>query len=471
MPRRKHYNLLFIDDDKKILKQLEKIAEENRWTYLTITTGREALEHLDRFQFDVVVVELSIPSLSGLQILEWMRTQPSHSEVIIITKKASVDTAVKALKLGAFDYLTKPFEAIEKVSFCIRHALEKHDLVRRMQKFKLDASSDEEGEFESIIGKSPPMQAVYEMIRHVSSSQSNVLIQGESGTGKELVARTIHRSGPRRSKPFVVINCSAMPETLLESELFGHTKGSFTGAIANKEGLFKIANGGTVFLDEIGEIPLAVQVKLLRVLQEGEIRPLGDTESRYVNVRVIAATNKDLQELTSQGKFREDLYYRLNVIGITLPPMRDRPEDIPLLAYHFLKKISKKMKKEVDKISVDVLQALQNYSWLGNVREIENVIERAVVLATGETIVAKNLPPKILSTSFYALPDSDGDLSELAYKAAKKRALNIFNRSYIINLLEKTGGNITAASEKAGMDRSNFKKIIRKYRIEAKMGT
>ena len=466
MTLQKHYNLLFIDDDRDILRELEKIARENRWSYLSLNTGSEALEILDNYRFDAVVVELSLPGFSGLQILEWMRTQPHQAEVIIITAKASIDTAVKALKMGAFDYLTKPFETVEKVSFCLHHALEKHELLKRMQQFQVPGQSTEE--FENIIGKSPKMQGVYEIIRHVSASHSNVLVLGESGTGKELVARIIHKSGLRHSKPFVVINCAAMPETLLESELFGHTKGSFTGAISDKAGLFETANGGTVFLDEIGEVPPSVQVKLLRVLQEGEIRPIGAVDSHHVDVRVIAASNKDLLEQTRTGKFREDLYYRLNVIGILLPPLRERTEDIPPLAYHFLKMFGQKMGKETGKLSIDVLQALQNYPWPGNVRELENVIERAVVLATGDTIVAKNLPPKILSASFYAPPDREGDLSKLDYKEAKKRALNIFNRSYIINLLEKTGGNITAASEKAGMDRSNFKKIIRKYRVETK---
>ncbi|MBI4412151.1 MAG: sigma-54-dependent Fis family transcriptional regulator [Deltaproteobacteria bacterium] len=466
MASQKHYNFLFIDDDRDILRELEGIARNNRWTCLSLSGGGEALEVLDNYRFDAVVVELSLPGFSGLQILEWMRTQPHQAEVIIITAKASVDSAVKALKMGAFDYLTKPFETVEKADFCLHQALEKHELLKRMQQFQVPGQSAEE--FENIIGKSPKMQGVYEMIRHVSASHSNVLILGESGTGKELVASIIHKTGPRHSKPFVVINCSAMPETLLESELFGHTKGSFTGAVVDKAGLFETADGGTVFLDEIGEVPPSVQVKLLRVLQEGEIRPIGAVNSRHVDVRVIAASNKDLLEQTRIGKFREDLYYRLNVIAVLLPPLKDRAEDIPPLAYHFLKVFAKKMHKETGKLSIDVLQALQNYPWPGNVRELENVVERAVVLATGETITAKNLPPRILSASFYAPPDRDNDLSKLDYKEAKKRALNIFNRSYIIKLLEKTGGNITAASEKAGMDRSNFKKIIRKYRVETK---
>ncbi|MDO8519944.1 MAG: sigma-54 dependent transcriptional regulator, partial [Deltaproteobacteria bacterium] len=464
MPKNQ-YDLLLIDDDREILRQLEQIAQENGWSFLSLKDGRAALEVLDRTRFKAVIMELALPGFSGLQILEWIRTLSASPEVIIITGKGTVESAVQALKLGAFDYLIKPFETTDRVKFCIRQALEKHRLLGKLQSFQESGST--EG-FESIIGMSPKIKAVFEMIRNVAGSDSTVLIQGESGTGKELIAKAIHRNGPRQKGPFVVINSAALPDTLLESELFGYTKGSFTGAATDKMGLFEAASGGTVFLDEIGDIPLSTQVKLLRVLQEGEIRPVGATESRHVDVRVVTATNKDLAKLVREGKFREDLYYRLNVIAIHLPTLRERTEDIPILAYHFLKTISARMGKEVTKISVDALQAMQNYGWPGNIRELENIIERAIVLANGDGISAKNLPSKILSDSFYAPPESEEDLSQLNYKEAKKRALNIFNRSYIISLLKRTNGNITAASEKAGMDRSNFKKVIRKYRIEAK---
>lgn len=460
------YDLLLVDDDKEILKQLEGVAQSSNWTCLSTQSGHEALEYLDHHQFRVVIVELSLPGFSGLQILEWIKTIPSTPEVIMITAKATVDSAVKALKLGAFDFLTKPFEVMDRVSYCIRHALEKYNLIHKLQTFQ--DKGGEEGDFESVIGRSPKMQAIFEMIRSIAASDSNVLILGDSGTGKEVIAKTICRNGDRKSKPFVVINCAAMPETLFESELFGYVKGAFTGASSDKAGLFEAADSGTVFLDEIGEVPLSTQVKLLRVIQEGEIRRLGETAPRHVNVRIMAATNRDLTGMIREGRFREDLYYRLNVISILLPPLRERAEDIPLLAYNFLRILSQKIRKDVSKISVDALQALQNYSWPGNIRELENVIERAVVLTNNDTISSKNLSPKILSNTFYAVPIAETDLSQLNYKEAKKRALNIFNRSYIMALLKKTNGNITASSEKAGMDRSNFKKIIRKYRIETK---
>ncbi len=313
------------------------------------------------------------------------------------------------------------------------------------------------------------MLEVYEMIDRVAPGLSSVLILGESGTGKELVARAIYERGPRRDKPFLVINCSALPETLLESELFGYQKGAFTGALADKKGLFEEANGGTVFLDEIGEIPLSVQVKLLRVLQEGEFRRVGGSEMMQSDVRLLSATNKNLHQAVLDKGFREDLFYRLNVITITLPPLRDRPEDIALLADSFLKRDSERMKKKIAQLSPDTLQILQEYRWPGNVRELENVIERAVVLAEGETVTARELPPKLLGEFFY-LPETQKDvpLVHLPYRAAKQKALNLFNRTYISHLLTATSGNVSTAAERAGLDRSNFKKIIRKYQLDVK---
>ncbi len=292
------------------------------------------------------------------------------------------------------------------------------------------------------------------------------MIEGESGTGKEMVAKAIHRTSKRARKPFLVINCAAIPEGLLESELFGHAKGSFTGAIADKRGLFEEADGGTLFLDEIGEVGPAFQVKLLRVLQEGEFKRVGEGETRRTDVRIIAATNKDLKDLIEAGNFREDLYYRLHVIGMRLPALRERKEDIPLLAYHFLNKNNQKLGRSIREISVDAMQALQSYSWVGNVRELENVLERCCVLLSDDTVRAKDLPAQILSSTFYLRDQEEVDLTRFAYKEAKLRALALFNKAYLHHLLKQTGGNISMASDRAGMDRSNFKKIIRKYEID-----
>lgn len=457
------FELLIVDHEPLIIHELETIAKNNSWSCKVAGSAEEATQLLTQNQFCLVVSELILPGFSGLQLLEWIRTQSPSPEVIIITGKATVPSAVQALKLNAFDYLLKPLENRDKITFCLKRALEKYQLRNRLQSFQEDQG---QSDTVSIVGQSPKMRAIFDLIRTVAPSSSNVLILGESGTGKELVARAMHRNGLRRHKPFVVINCVAMPENLLESELFGHVKGAFTGATNDKKGLFEIANGGTVFLDEIGDMPSATQVKLLRVLQEGEIRRVGDAESKHIDVRILTATNRELAQLIEQKKFREDLFYRLNVISITLPPVRERIEDIPLLAYHFLKKYARTTGKAVTQISLDALQAMQSYNWPGNVRELENVIERAVVLVTGDIITAKNLPAKILSQSFYAIPSLDEDLTNLTYKSAKKRALNIFNHSYIMKVLEKASGNITLAAENAGMDRSNFKKIMRKFHIQ-----
>ncbi len=328
--------------------------------------------------------------------------------------------------------------------------------------------------FQGMVGCSQKIKEVFHLIENIAPSNSSVLILGESGTGKELTARALHELSQRQSKPFVVINCSALPETLLESELFGHEKGSYTGAYTDKRGLFAEADGGTIFLDEIGEITLPVQVKLLRVLQNGDFRKVGGEENIHVDVRIVAATNSDLQEMVKRKKFREDLFYRLNVISLVLPPLRDRPGDVPLLASCFLKKFSERSGKKVIRIAEDSLQAFQKYPWPGNVRELENVMERAVVLSESDTVTVRDLPPRLLSEVFYVsekkqrTQEREEDWFHLPYQEAKQKALNLFNRAYISNLLKEARGNVSTSSEKAGMDRSNFKKIIKKCDLNIK---
>lgn len=461
----KRTELLVVEDDVSMAKVLERLAKEHNWSYRIAHNGNEALEILNQELIEVALVDIKLPGINGLQLLEYIKKNHFATEVIIITGVGTVETAVMAIKSGAYDYLTKPFDDIQKVATLIEKARERYELVQKIR--QLERQSQDQFEFESIVGKSAKMQEIYQLIENIAPANTTVLVTGDSGTGKELVAKAIHARSTKKDKPFVVINCAAIPEQLLESELFGHKKGSFTGAIADKKGLFEEANGGTLFLDEIGEIPPSIQVKLLRVLQEGEIRAVGSNQSKRVDVRLITATNKDLAKMIQLGTFREDLYYRINVISIALPPLRNRQEDIPLLAYHFLKKHSDRLSKKIDKLSVDVLQSLQNYKWVGNVRELENVIERAVVLASGDTIHAKDLPPQVLGESFY-LGEETGtkDLTQYPYQDAKDKALHSFNRTYICSLLKQTEGNISTASERAGMDRSNFKKIIRKYNID-----
>lgn len=460
-------NILVADDDESLNRTFERLARRDGRTYAIARSGLEAVEFLSKNRADVALLDLNLSGFSGLQVLDYIKENRIETEVILMTGRGTVESAVVALKKGAYDYLTKPFDEIERVSLVIQKALEKTELVRKIK--DLELKGVEEDHFLEIIGKSSKMRELFGLIRNVAPSNSSVLIMGESGTGKELVAKAIHQNSRRNEKPFVVINCSALPETLLESELFGYQKGAFTGAYGDKRGLFEEANQGTIFLDEIGEIPQAVQVKLLRVLQNGEIRRIGGLENVQTDVRILSATNKDLYDLVKKKIFREDLFYRLNVITITIPPLRERREDLPLLAYNFLKKFSQRTGKKLAQISIDALQTLQEYGWPGNVRELENIMERAVVLSEGPTITARELPPKLLGEFFY-LPETRGEegFGTLPYQDAKQKALNLFNRTYISHLLRETSGNISVAAGKAGMDRSNFKKIIKKCELDLK---
>jgi DNA-binding NtrC family response regulator len=460
----KRVSLLIVDDEEVILKLFSRLAEREKISYAAAKNGYEALDFLTKNEVECLVLDINLPSYSGFQVLESVKSTKSGTEVVIITGAGSVEQAVKALKMGAFDYLTKPFEDMGKVVSTLHHAIEKYRLVQKIN--ELQQSAQPMDSFQDLIGKSQAMQEVYNLIISLKNSSSSVLIEGESGTGKEMIAKAIHRTSKRAKKPFMVINCAAIPEGLLESELFGHVKGSFTGALYDKKGLFEEANEGTMFLDEIGEVSPAFQVKLLRVLQDGEFRRVGAGENQHTDVRVIAATNKDLKTMVQENRFREDLYYRLHVIGVHLPPLRERREDIPLLAYHFLTKYNERLKRNIREISVDAMQTLQDYPWVGNVRELENVIERCAVLVIGDVIRARDLPANILAKAFYIQDQEEDSLTRHAYREAKLRALNIFNKSYISHLLKETGGNVSVASERAGMDRSNFKKILKKFDID-----
>ncbi len=461
----KEKNLLIVDDDPAIAKVFERLSRDRGWSFSVARSGEDALEQLNAQIFEAAAVDIKLPGLSGLQLLDHAKKSNIPTEIVVITGLGSVETAVAAMKNGAYDYITKPFDDIERVAIMLDKAMDRFRMAQKLR--QLERRAPDDVSYEGILGKNRRMQEIFDAIENIAPTTSTVLITGESGTGKELVARAIHARSRRNDKAFVVINCSAIPVYLLESELFGHRKGSFTGAIADKVGLFEEADGGTIFLDEIGEVPPSVQVKLLRILQEGEIRAVGDVDVHHVDVRLITATNRDLAAMVRDGSFREDLFYRINVINLGLPPLRDRQDDIPLLAFHFLRKYSERMKKKVDKISVDALQALQSYSWTGNVRELENVIERAVVLAGQETIAAQDLPAKLLSESFYLMNEEGGaDFTKFNYQEAKQRAMASFNRAYISATLKEAHGNISFASEKAGMDRSNFKKLIKRYGID-----
>src|SRR5499433_3424877 len=455
--------ILIVDDDKVVLRAVTEILQREGYTVVAIDDAVEGLAASKDPTVDVAVLDSRMPHLSGMDLLRAMKQSRPDVEVVMMTAFATVETAVEAVKAGAYDYLTKPFSNIDEVSLTVAKALERKQLKDRTR--VLEEQLSVKGQFEDLIGQSSQMRAVFKLVETVSYSSATVLIQGESGTGKELVARAIHYRSPRKDKPFIAVNCSALTETLLESELFGHVKGSFTGATSNKKGLFEAADGGTIFLDEIGDVPPATQVRLLRVLQEGEVKRVGANDTIRVDVRVIAASNVDLAKAREQGKFREDLYYRLNVITIQLPPLRDRPEDVPLLAQHFLKMYANKISKSVAGITPAAMEVLTVNRWVGNVRELENVMERAVVLTSKEVVDLDDLPP-----GFRDAPNGGGEvevfsLAHLPYAQAKRLAMRAFERRYLSALLEKSGNNVSSAARAAGVDRSNFRRLLKQYEV------
>ncbi|MBM4127231.1 MAG: sigma-54-dependent Fis family transcriptional regulator [Nitrospira sp.] len=375
--------ILVVDDEPSLRDVLSIMLKRTGYEVISVAGGEEAVELLQKEIFDLVITDLRMPKVGGMDVLKAVKSASPETVVLVITAFASADSAVEAMKQGAYDYLTKPFQ-VDEVQLIIRNALEKRRLTTENILLKREMAS--QSSFAQLVGQSDAMQKVFEIVRKVADSKSNVLICGESGTGKELVARAIHYNSARNAMPFVAVNCSAVPETLLESELFGHMKGSFTGAISNKAGLFEVANGGTIFLDEIGDTTPTIQVKLLRVIQEREFRRVGGSQDVKVDVRIVAATNKDLEKAVADGSFREDLYYRLDVIPIRLPPLRLRSGDIPLLVSHFLERFSKESGKPVPVLSSDAMHVLLAHEWRGNVRELENLIERVVAFSTGGTV-------------------------------------------------------------------------------------
>jgi len=387
-----HTQILLIDDDVQSNKILSTVLERAGYEVTSTHSGENALKVLSQNSYAIVITDLILPGIGGLEILKHLQDNSPHTNVILITGNASAETAVEAMKNGAFDYITKPLN-IDKLKLIIENSLEKQKLIQ--ENLRLRQQLHNRHSFSNIIGTSATIQTVFTRMEKVVDTDSSILILGESGTGKELVARALHYNGPRQDKPFVAINCGAIPQDLLESELFGHMRGSFTGAIKTKQGRFEQANGGTIFLDEIGTMPVHLQLKLLRVLQEQEVEPVGGNHSIKLNIRIISATNTDLEEMIAGGTFREDLFYRLNVIPINLPPLRERKEDISILARHFLKKSCNQLKCEQLILADEVFEILEAYPWPGNVRELENIIERTAALCDGDEIGIDDLPPHI----------------------------------------------------------------------------
>jgi two-component system, NtrC family, response regulator PilR len=451
--------ILIVDDERSMRELLERVFQREGYSVRVAENGATALNMIRTGVYDLVISDVKMPGLNGLELLSQCREFSPDTMVIIMTAFATVDNAREAFKFGADDFIQKPFD-IDELKLVVQKALEKGKL--KQENALLKRELKERGRLENIIGHSRCMQEVYKMITDVASTASTVLIQGESGTGKELVARAIHNSSPRANAPFVSINCGAFAETLLESELFGYIKGAFTGAQTNRKGLFEAAHGGTIFLDEISEMSPTMQVKLLRVLQERKVRPVGSTEEMQIDTRVIAATNRDLSRMVEERLFRQDLYYRVNIIMIKLPPLRERKEDIPGLADHFLKRYSLISNRQIHSIAEEALRYLENYNWPGNVRELENAIERAVALEPSNQIRFERLPESILKysplqiRSQLSLPEEGIDLESY---------ISELEKSFILEALGRTGGNQTRAAELLHMPVRSLRHLLDKHRI------
>lgn len=388
--------ILVVDDEESIREFLDIMLRKEGYDVTCVEDGQQAIDLLKKKSFDLVISDLQMPNVTGIELLK--HTKDNYPELLfmMITAFGTTETAVDAMKMGAYDYVTKPFK-LDEVRINIANALRSKHL--EVENRSLKKELNKEYSFQSLVGNSAAMHHVYDLVKRVSATPTNILVTGESGTGKEMVAKAIHYNGPLKDKPFITVNCGAIPESLMESEMFGHKKGSFTGAVADKAGLFEVADGGTLFLDEVGELPITIQVKLLRSIQERVIRRVGSTDDTHVNVRLIAATNRDLEEMVNEQTFRQDLFYRLNVIQIKTPPLRDRREDISLLAEHFLKKYNDRLGKVVNSISSDAMEVLKKYDYPGNVRELENIIERTVALEAGASILPESLPPFVKTKS------------------------------------------------------------------------
>ena len=453
------YRILVVDDEKSMRDFLNIVLKKEGYSVKTAEDGEEAVHWIQKEVYDLILTDIKMPGRNGMDILKVAKEISPETIVLLITAFASTETAVAAMKQGAYDYICKPFQ-IDEVKLIIQKALEKKQL--RADNLRLRRQLKEQTAFEKIIGKTPVMKKVFEIIQKVADTRSNVLIMGESGTGKELIARAIHANSARKNAPFVTVNCSALPEPLLESELFGYTKGSFTGAYANKEGLFEVAHNGTVFLDEIGETPLAIQIKLLRVLEEKEFRRVGGTKNIQVDIRIIAATNKNLEKAIAEGQFREDLYYRLDVIPIHVPPLRERVEDIPWLTDHFLVKCCQNTKKAAKSLTPEAVQILKSHEWRGNVRELENVIERVVAMVPEDTITAEDImgclekPIAPREGSPTDLPADGLDLEKLVEKIEK---------DLLLKSLKRTGGMKRDAARLLGLTMRSFRYRVAKYNI------
>jgi DNA-binding NtrC family response regulator len=440
--------ILVADDEEIVIQSCLRILSGGGFQVDAARDGLEALKAIDENGYDVLILDIKMPKMNGMEVLQRVKEAHPDIDVIMITGLHEIETAVQAMKLGAFDYLPKPFEP-EELELVVARAFERRQLLQENISLKSEVSA--KYRFENIIGSSPQMQAVYRLIARCAPTNSTVILRGESGTGKELIARAIHYNSLRKDKPFVTVDCTALSESLLESELFGHVKGSFTGAISNKKGLFETADGGTLFLDEIGNISLSTQAKLLRFVEEREFKAVGDTRVQTVNI------------------FRDDLYYRINIFPIEIPPLRERRDDIPPLAFHFLKKFRSEAEHEVKEFSAGAMNLLMNLDWPGNVRELENVVHRGVILASGEVIRQGHLVNIVDMLPRVALdvPRTSEDLKRIK-KVARQKSVENVEKLFVLGALKRNGWNVTRSAEETGMQRSNFQALMKKYDIRVR---
>jgi two-component system, NtrC family, response regulator AtoC len=450
-------HLLVVDDDPITLDLLKEVLTQEGYQVTVALGGEEAIAKGLDISFDIVITDVRMQDKDGMEVLRTFKKQSPETSVIMITAFGSIETAIEAVREGAFDYISKPFK-LEEITLTVRRALERKRLLYENRYFRQELLT--KYRFKNVIGQTPSMVQVYKTIAKVADTKSTVLLYGESGTGKELVARSIHYNSPRNQAPFIPVDCASLVENLLETELFGHVRGAFTGAVSTKKGLFEEADGGTIFLDELANINLQMQTKLLRFLQEHEIKKVGGTESIKVDVRIIGATNHALEPLVREGKFREDLFYRLNVVTLTLPPLRERKEDIPLLANHFMQKFTEEYKKSISHISPEALDILTQYTWPGNVRELENMIERAVIFSIHPILLPEDLPQKLLD----AIPETKSDDIRRTYPSVSDRLLSLkdVEKNYVLKVLQETKGNKKKAAEILGIERATLYRILEK---------
>jgi len=453
--------ILVVDDEESIREFLDIMLRKEGYEVTCVEDGQKAIDMLKKKTVDLIISDLQMPNVTGIELLKHVKETYPDLLFMLITAFGTTESAVEAMKMGAYDYITKPFK-IDEVRINIANALRSRNL--EVENRSLKKELEKEYSFQNLVGNSETMHRIYDLIKRVSETPTNVLVTGESGTGKEMVAKAIHYNGPLKDRPFVTVNCGAIPESLMESEMFGHKKGSFTGAIVDKAGLFEVADGGTLFLDEVGELPLTIQVKMLRAIQERVIRRVGGIDDTKVEVRIIAATNRDLEQMVGQGTFRQDLFYRLNVINIRTPSLRDRRDDIPLLANHFLAKYNNRLGKNIGAISREAMDLMKKYDYPGNVRELENIIERTVALEGGATILPESLPPFVNTPTGRKMASSDGiEITDEGLDLDK--VMGQIEKELLVKAIHATNGVKKKAAKLLGITFRSMRYRVEKYNL------